>query len=77
MMSLAGNKHLFVYFFCYTPRLFHLSIENVRVTSPRNGYQSGYSRADTVNDNMNNRLKRFSVGRNYSRKHQILVKYIK
>ena len=52
MPTLAGNKHLSVHFFLRGPRLFHLSTEKARVRSVRNGYQSGYSRADTKNNNI-------------------------
>ena len=53
MRTLAGNKHLSVHFFLHVPRLFHLSTEKVRVQSVENGHQSGYSRADTINININ------------------------
>ena len=49
MPTLAGNKHPSVHFFLHGPRLFHLSTERVRVRSVGKGYQSGYSRADTIN----------------------------
>ena len=55
MPTLAGNKHPSVHFFLHGPRLFHRSTEEVRVQSVRNGHQSGYSRADTVNNNINKR----------------------
>ena len=59
MPNLAGNKHPSVHFFLHGPRLFHLSTEKVRVRSVRVGHQSGYSRADTINNNMNKRSKKF------------------
>ena len=59
MPTLAGNKHPSVHFFLHGPRLFHLSTEKVRVRSVGKGHQSGYSRADTTNRNINKRWKRF------------------
>ena len=53
MPNLAGNKHLSVHFFPHGPRLFHLSTEKSTVRSVGNGHQSGYSRADTINKNIN------------------------
>ena len=50
--TLAKNKQLSVHFFPHGPRIFHLSTEKVRVRSVRNGHQSGYSRADTINKNI-------------------------
>ena len=61
MPTLAGNKHLPVHFFPHGPRLFHLSTEKVRVQSVRNGHQSGFSQADTINNNINKRSNRFSI----------------
>ena len=61
MPTVAGNKYLSVHFFLHGPRLFHLSTEKVRVQSVRNGHQSGYSRADTINTKMNKRFKKFSI----------------
>ena len=61
MPTLAGNKHLSVHFFLHGPRLFHLSTEKVRVQSVRDGHQIGYSRADTINININKRSKKFSI----------------
>ena len=55
MPTLAGNKHSSVHFFLQGPRLFHLSTEKVRVRSVGNGRQSGYSRADTIKNNINKR----------------------
>ena len=52
MPTLAGNKYLSVHFFLHGPRLFHLSTEKVRVRSLKNGHQIGYSRADTINNNI-------------------------
>ena len=51
----AGNIHLSVHFFLHEPRLFNLSTEKVRIQSVRNGYQSGFSRADTINNSLNKR----------------------
>ena len=55
MPNLAGNKHPTTHFLLYGPRLFHLSTEKVRVRSAENGHQNGYSRADTINKNINGR----------------------
>ena len=59
MPILAGNKHFSVHLFLHGPRLFHLSTEKVRVQSVSKGHQSGYSRADTENNNKNKRCKNF------------------
>ena len=59
MPTLAGNKHLSVHFFLHGPRLFHLSTEKSTVRSVGNGHQSGYSRADIINKNINKRSKVF------------------
>ena len=61
MPTLAGNKQLSVHFFSHGLRLFHLSTEKVRVQSVRNGHQSGYSCADTTNNNINKRSKKLSI----------------
>ena len=61
MPSLAGSKHLSVHFFLHGLRLFYLSTEKVRVQSVRNGHQSGYSRADTIKNNINKIWKKFSI----------------
>ena len=53
MPTLAGNKHPSIHFFLHGPRLFHLSTEKVRVRSIGNGHQSGFSRADRINNNIN------------------------
>ena len=53
MPTLAGNKHSSVHLFLHEPRLFHLSTENVRAQSIGNGDQSGYSRSDTICNNIN------------------------
>ena len=49
MPTLAGNKHLFSHFFPHGPGLFHLSTEKVRVQSVKNGDQTSYCRAATIN----------------------------
>ena len=59
MPTLAGNKHLSVHFFPHGPRLSHLSTGKSTVRSVGNGHQSGYSRADTINEDMNTRSKSF------------------
>ena len=55
MPILARNKYLSVHLFLHGPRLLHLSTEKVRVQSVRNGHQSGYSCANTMNKNINKR----------------------
>ena len=59
MPTLAGNKHLPIHFFPHGPRPFHFSTEKSTVRSVGNGHQSGYSRADTINKNINKRSKSF------------------
>ena len=59
MPTLAGNKQSSIHLFPHGPRPFHLSTENVRVRSVGNGHQSGYSRAETVNSDINQRSKVF------------------
>ena len=59
MPTLAGNKHPSIHFFPHGPRLFHLSTEEGTVQSIGNGHQSGHSRADTINANINHRSKVF------------------
>ena len=61
MPTLVGNKHLSVHFFPHGPRPFHHLTEKVRIQPVRNGHQSGYSRADTINNNINKRSKTFSI----------------
>ena len=68
---LAGTKHFSVLFSFHRPCLFHLSMENVRFEPVRNGHQSGYSGADTKNNNIKKRSKEFSWRRNYKKMHQI------
>ena len=55
MPTLAGNKHFPVHFFLHGPRLFHFSTEKIRIRSVGNGHQSGFSRADTINKDINER----------------------
>ena len=63
MPTLVGNKHLSIHFI---ERVFFIFRQkNVRVQSVKNGHQSGYSCADTVNDNINKRSKGFSIRGNY------------
>ena len=59
MPTLVGKKHHSVQFFLHGPRLLHVSTEKVRVQSVRNEHQSGYSRTDTKNININNGSKKF------------------
>ena len=61
MPTLAGNKHPSIHFFPRGPRLFHLSTGKSTVRSVGNGHQSGYSRADTINTNINIRSKGVSI----------------
>ena len=60
MPTVAGNKHPSVHFFPHVPRHFHLSTEKSTVRCVGNGHQSGYSRADIMNKNINKRSKIFS-----------------
>ena len=55
----GGKKHLSIHFFPHGPRPFHLSTEKGTIRSVGNGHQSGYSRADTINKNINTRSKSF------------------
>ena len=59
MPTLAGNEHPSIHFFPHGPRLFHLSTGKSAVRSVGNGHQSGYSRANTINKNINTRSKVF------------------
>ena len=59
MPTLAGNEQPSVHFFPHGPRLFHLSTEKNTVQSVGNGHQSGYSRADIINTNIDKRSKLF------------------
>ena len=59
MPTLAGNKHPSIHFFPHGPRPFRLSTEKSTVRSVGKGHQSGYSRADTINTNINTRSKSF------------------
>ena len=56
MPTLAGIEHTSVQFFPHGPRFFHLSTEKVRGQSVKNGYQSGYSRADIINNNIKKKI---------------------
>ena len=79
MPTLAGNKHLSVHFFLHGPRLFYLSTERVRVQSVRNGHQSGYSRADTIKNNINKDQTVFplkEINKNTSRINEIRTVYM-
>ena len=60
MPILAGNKHLSVHFFPHGPRPLHLSTEKSTVRTVGNGHQSGYSRVDTINKDINKRSKVFT-----------------
>ena len=57
MPTLAGNKHL-PSISSFMDRVFSIfRQEKVRVRSVGNGHQSGYSRANTINKNINKRSK--------------------
>ena len=66
MPTLARNKHLSVHVFPHGPRLSHLSTGKSTVRSVGNGHQSGYSRANTINKNINKDQSRFHTGNKYS-----------
>ena len=66
MPTLAGNKHPSIHFFPHVPRPFHLSTEKSTVRSVGNGHQSGYSRADTIKNNINKDQSRFHTGNKYN-----------
>ena len=59
MPTLAGNKLLSIHFFPHGPRLFHLSTEKSTVRSVGKGHQSGYSHADTITSDIDQRSKVF------------------
>ena len=65
MSTLAGNKHLSVHFFPHGPRPFHLWTVKSTVRSVGNGHQSSYSRADTINKNLNKSQRFFHTGNKY------------
>ena len=67
MPTIGGNKHRSVHFLLHGPRLSHLSTAKVGVHSVINGQQSCYSRADTINDNINKRSQKFSTREKYSK----------
>ena len=62
MPTLAGNKHLSIHLFPHGPRPFHLSTGKSTVPSVGSGHQSGYSRADTINNNINKDQSPFHTG---------------
>ena len=66
MPTLAGNKHPSVHFFPHGPRLFHLSTEKSTVRSVGNGHQSGYSRADIINNNIKKDQSYFHTGNKHN-----------
>ena len=68
MPTLAVNKQLSIHFLPHRPRLFHLSTENVCDQSVRNGHQEAYSRADTLNISINEKIKEFSTFGKYNLK---------
>ena len=61
---MAGSKDLANHFFHHSLSLFHLSTENVRVHSVRNGHQCAYSRTGTINNITNKRSNVFSYEEN-------------
>ena len=67
MPTLAGNKHPSIHFFPHGPRPFHLSTEESTVRSVGNEHQSGYSRADTINNNINKDQCLFHTGDKYNK----------
>ena len=66
MPTLAGNKHPSVQFFPHGPRPSHLSTGKSTVRSVGNGHQSGYSRADTINKNINKDQSHFQTRNKYN-----------
>ena len=66
MPTLAGNKHPSIHFFPHGPRTFHPSTEKSTVRSVGNEHQSGYSRADTINNNKNKDQSHFHTGDKYN-----------
>ena len=68
--TLVGNKHLSVHIYLHRPRLFHLSTGNVRVRPVRNGHQSGYYRADTINIKKKQKIKQVFHRRTLIKKHR-------
>ena len=76
MPTLAGNIHLSVHFFPHGPPLSHLSTGRSTVRSVGNGHQSGYSRADTINKNINKDQSHFHTGNKYNNTvGKIILKY--
>ena len=61
MPTLAGNKHLSVHFLPHGPGLSHHPTGKSTVRSVRNGHQSGYSRDDIINKDINKRSKDVSI----------------
>ena len=59
MPTLAGNEQISIHFFLQGPRLFYLSTGKGTDPIRQKGHQSGYSRADTINKNINKRSKIF------------------
>ena len=66
MPTLAGNKHPSVHFFPHGPRPFHLSTGKSTVLSLGNGHQSGFSRADIINNNKTKDQSHFHTGNKYN-----------
>ena len=53
------------FFLFFFDRIFWIFRQkNIRVESVRYGHQSGYSRTDTINNNINKTSKRFSIRKN-------------
>ena len=76
MPTLAGNKHLSVHLFPHGSRPFHLSTGKGTVRSVGNGHQSGYSRANRINKNINKRSKDVSIqGINTIRQSEKILKF--
>ena len=57
MLTVAGSKHLSFHLLLHGPPPLHLSTEKLRVQSVRDGDPSGYSRSDTIYNNINKNQK--------------------
>ena len=77
MPTLAGNKHLSVRFFLHEPRLIHLSTEKVGVQSVKNGHKSGFSRANTIKNNINQNRRKFPQVENTKIHRKSNLEYLK
>ena len=75
MPTLAGNKHPSVHFFPHGPRLFYLSTEKRNVRSVINRGPSGFSPADTKNNDINKRWQTFPLRDNTKKQWKNNLKY--